>query len=150
MHTTMNARTLAAATLVLSACAGPETPAGKGFEEPLPIDGAADSFYSPTWHGEFDLSARALEHAELTAGSRYHAWDFVVGHEGEVSLETLPDGDGVVDTYLYLYRLESDGFQSWASYLARDDDGGADYFSRLEQTLPPGSYRVLVKGYGDG
>ena len=46
---------------------------------------------------------------------------------------------------MYLYRQ---GDRGWGRYIARNDDTwGIGYFSRIEESLGAGVYRVLIKGY---
>jgi len=82
---------------------------GKGEESPLPDDGRADSFYSPTEHGEILYGVPS--EAEFTENSLYHVWDFVLQGQAELVIRVVPRADNF-DTVMYLYRWE-EGATSW-------------------------------------
>jgi len=67
---------------------------------------------------------------------------FTLGSRSTVTIETFYPGSGrSVDTIVYLYR--SDG-----SEIAHDDDGGSGLYSRLQITLNPGTYYIMVRSFG--
>ena len=64
---------------------------------------------------------------------------FTLTERSEVVIETSgPSGD----TVIYLY--DSDG-----NLIAEDDDSGDAYWSRIEETLDPGTYYIKVVEYGE-
>ena len=112
-------------------------------EEGAPIDGAFDSFASPTDRGELTLGEAA--DGELTRREQYLAWTFTLDADADVTLRTEPAAGGrSVDTVLYLYR---EGARGWGRYIARNDDAGGTLFSSISRRLGAGRYRALVKGY---
>jgi hypothetical protein len=118
---------------------------GKGPEEgELSADGKDDSFRKPTNHGiaEFGEPVTSV----LTEAERYHAWVFELTDTATVELVTSYAllGQRRTDTVLYLYR---EGWDSWGSYIARNDDYGTTTYSKLVRELVPGRYRVIVKGH---
>ncbi|MGK7310824.1 MAG: PPC domain-containing protein [Candidatus Longimicrobiales bacterium M2_2A_002] len=73
--------------------------------------------------------------------SRYYdLYGLTVSSETQVQIDALSD---VVDTYLYFYGADG-------TYIAENDDGGADVNARLTGTVQPGCYRVEVTSFGDG
>lgn len=48
------------------------------------------------------------------------------------------------DPYMYLY-----GPDDTEEYIDKNDDGSAAYMSRIRQTLLPGSYYVMIRGYDE-
>ena len=136
-------RRLAMIGILLVVGCAPVGAIDKGPEEDAPLDGALDSFRSPTDHGPLVLGSSVT--AEITAAEAFHAWTFELTGEAAVTLRTGPGESGrVVDTMLYLYR---EGPRGWGSYLVRNDDHGGTLFSAISRTLPGGRYRALVKGY---
>lgn len=115
-----------------------------GLEEDAPIDGAYDSFRSPTDHGV--LTFGRAEHAELTAAEGFHAWTFSLSGPASVSLRTEAATMGAreVDTVLYLYR---EGATGWGRAITSNDDSMGSLFSALTRSLEAGRYRIIVKGY---
>jgi hypothetical protein len=126
--------------LLFIGCVGAS--AEKGDEGAGPVDGAADSFASPTEHGRLMLGVNP---AELSRGERFHSWTFTItGEDNPVRLRTVGDED--LDTVLYLYRL---GDQGWGRFIARNDDADGTLLSSLDEVLDAGDYRVIVKGYDE-
>jgi subtilisin-like proprotein convertase family protein len=115
-----------------------------GGEEDAPVDGAYDSFRSPTDHGvlAFGTAARS----ELTAAAGYHAWTFSLTGPASVTVRTEAAtlGGREVDTVLYLYR---EGASGWGRNIASNDDAGGSLFSSIRRELTAGRYRAVVKGY---
>lgn len=116
----------------------------KGAEADEPIDGKADGFFDPTEHGTIDFGTEQI--AAFDFDERFHAFDFELSGEADVSIETS-DPDGMdIDTVVYLYRQ---GEAGWGRYIHKDDDGGEDLLSHIDAPLGEGSYRILVKGYDE-
>ncbi|HEX6239257.1 MAG TPA: hypothetical protein VFZ61_00130 [Polyangiales bacterium] len=123
----------------LSGCEPPEAPAHAELE-------ASEALLSPA-------RAPALEHGDVWFGARveadfqasaYQAWSFELARPATLRLETEASATGPdLDTLLYLYRQSGAG---WGAYVARNDDRSDSRFSRLERSLAPGRYRVVVKG----
>lgn len=139
---------LALAALI-PACAAPDD---KGDEEGA-LDtadglGKDDSFQKPTEHGVLALGGAG--DARLTSSARFHAWEFELTGTGTaqvvVSTEPQTAGGAEVDTVAYLYRWRGD---RWGSYIAKNDDRDDEdtLWSRIDDELTPGRYRVIVKGY---
>lgn len=55
---------------------------------------------------------------------------------------TLETKDSNGDTYMYLWSITEN------RQVAKNDDGGAGYHSKITMTLPEGSYKVFVRSYG--
>jgi len=70
--------------------------------------------------------------------SLYPKLYFTINQTGNYIIET---SDADFDTYLYLYT--SNGTQ-----IDYNDDGGVGLHSRMIDTLSPGSYYILLEGYG--
>lgn len=114
----------------------------KGAEEELG-DGKADSFASPSEHGELSFGARS--ESELTASARFHSWTFSLTGSAKVKLETEL-GAPNLDTVVYLYKQGANG--SWGSAIAKNDDANDDTAaSLLSKSLGKGRYRVIVKAF---
>ena len=77
----------------------------KGTEDDLPLDGAADSFRSPTEHGElpFDFASGA----ELGPDARFHAWEFSLTGDASVAID-VASANPNLDTVAYLYHRTDD------------------------------------------
>jgi len=136
----LNRRFLAAALIcALGGCAAASDKTGEVGDE---ADGRYDSFFNPTDKGQVALGGEVA--AELSDAEQFHAFHFELSGPAEVRLESKDGGDPYLDTVFYLYRQSDHG---WGSYVAKDDDGGTEYFSRIAETLEAGSYRLLVKGY---
>ena len=116
---------------------------GKGSESDMPVDGSADSWRSPTLHG--DLVFGQPNPAEFDGAAFYHAWDFSLSGAAEVELEVDNPSD-YFDTVMYLYRSDAAG-SDWGTYLERNDDQPESLRSRIAVSLDVGLYRVMVKGY---
>ncbi|MDD1755520.1 MAG: clostripain-related cysteine peptidase [Methanomassiliicoccales archaeon] len=83
----------------------------------------------------------AQYHSILEDGADVDWAKFTLASSADILIETSGvDGD----TEMYLFT-EAD---VPSSYIAYDDDGGIDRFSRISQTLPAGTYYVLVREYG--
>ncbi|MEZ4368505.1 MAG: hypothetical protein R2939_19830 [Kofleriaceae bacterium] len=142
MRTTLRA-VLALAALLPACVAGAD---GKEEESALPEEGAADSFRSPTDHGDLAFGVGAP--SVLTDDARYHTWTFDLSGPAQVKLTTSYAllGQRRTDTVLYLYK---EGPTGWGPYIARNDDYGTTTYSQLIRSLGAGRYRALVKGYLD-
>jgi hypothetical protein len=138
-------RSIALFALALSMVGCQPAPSGKdGPEEDPPLDGAFDSFRSPTEHGEL-LFGRSID-ADITDDDAFHAWTFTLTGPARVDLRIgLGPESSDLDTVMYVYR---EGERGWGAYIARNDDAGPyTQFSGLSLELDAGRYRVLVKGY---
>lgn len=78
----------------------------------MPVDGAADRFFSPTEHG--DLMFGVQNPAELAADAGYHAWTFTLTGTATVKLEIKPHVTNL-DTVMYLYKNQETG--SWGNVI---------------------------------
>jgi hypothetical protein len=123
--------------LLAASCAAP--PADQ--DDPF-ADGKAD------WVGLVNHDSAIQEIGEIgtsfTATKRAHAWTFTLGMTEQVSMWTaLFSGSTgkVVDTVIYLYRKDG---SAWGHYINKNDNSNGTKWSRLEVTLPPGEYRVIV------
>jgi len=125
----------------LAGCSGADS--GKGEESADPDMGSADSFFSPTVHGDMDFFQENA--ATFDGESFYHAWDFTLTGLTEVSLRVVPPNDAF-DTVMYLYRRDP-GTSSWGRYLKKNDDYEENLWSRIDSELDEGEYRLVVKGY---
>ena len=103
--------------------------------------------------GKGDLDVEVIDNGVLTPGEEASAsvregegqqWTFTLSDAARVTLETAQDGE-VTDTILHLHRVVGDAMEE----VATDDDGGEDYYSRIEAQLEPGTYKVTVTGYRD-
>jgi hypothetical protein len=70
----------------------------KGGEENPLVDGKADSFYSPTPHGQ--LAFGAPNKATITAAEKFHAWTFTLRGDAKLSIKTEVSTN--LDTVMYL------------------------------------------------
>jgi hypothetical protein len=114
----------------------------KGLEEELG-DGKADSFASPSEHGDLGFGARSA--AEFTASARFHSWTFTLTASATVDLATELDAANL-DTVMYLYKQSASG--SWGAAIAKNDDANDDTAaSALTRKLGKGNYRVIVKAF---
>lgn len=135
----------ATACMVLAGCAS-EAPPAKDDERDAPTDGKLDSFRSPTDAGELDFSDPQV--LTLGPGSRYLALTFRLERTADIRVETGGiESEEEIDTVLYLYKAQVGG--GFGGYIARNDDVDGGYFSRIEAHLGRGTYRVLVKAYGE-
>ncbi len=87
----------------------------------------------------------------FTDSARAHAWTFHLGMQEDVSLYTAlfsgSEGDEL-NTVLYLYEKQADG--GWGHYIRKNDDASPNTkWSRLDVSLEPGDYRIIVKAYND-
>lgn len=128
-------------SLALGACSSD----GKGSEEDIPQDGKADSFRNPTVHGNIQWGETYKPTFSEDKGF-YHAFDFSLQGEAEVTLETKRSSK-TMDTVMYLYKYDIQQ-DSWGSYIAKNDDkSGRTRFSFLKESLRSGQYRVMLKPY---
>jgi hypothetical protein len=132
--------------LLLAFAAGCLATDDKGPEEELLLDGdgKADSQRKPTDHG--DIAFEAPQASALTPTERYHAWEFTLSGDANVTMTTSYAvlGQRKTDTVLYLYKEGPTGF---GAYIARNDDYDGKVYSQLIRDLGAGRYRVLVKGH---
>ncbi len=135
---------LATSAIGLTGCVDASMADKTGDEEDAPIDGAFDSFRSPTDHGALAFGEQAS--ASLTADEGFHTWTFELSSSSDVALRTerATPTTRPVDTVLYLYR---EGPRGWGRALTSNDDTGGTLFSGISRTLEAGRYRALVKGY---
>jgi hypothetical protein len=120
--------------------------AEKGGEENPLVDGKADSFYSPTPHGQ--LVFGAPNKATITAAEKFHAWTFTLRGDAKLSIKTEVSTN--LDTVMYLYRrdLGSSGtYGSFGSYILKNDDHDGEIWSQLDFDGTEGEYRVIVKAF---
>ncbi len=119
--------------------------ADKGEEDDALGDaGKADSFYSPTAHGQ--LLFGSPNKATITAAEKFHSWTFIIaGGSAKVSLKT--DVSTNLDTVMYLYRRNAGSTGSWGPYVAKNDDHGDNIWSQIDADVEPGEYRVIVKAF---
>ncbi len=132
------------ASLALSALAcAPLADKGVG-EEDAPVDGAYDSFRSPTDHGLLAFGVQGQ--GTLTAAEGFHSWTFSLSGPASVALRTERTATSTrdVDTVLYLYR---EGATGWGRALTSNDDSMGSLFSAISRNLEAGRYRIIVKGY---
>ena len=118
----------------------------KGLEEGFE-DGKLDSHLRPTNHG--DLAFETDAHSVLTDAERYHAWEFELSGDAEITAVTSYSllGQRKTDTVLYLYRETPTSPTGWGPYIARNDDYDGKVYSRIIKQLGAGRYRALVKGF---
>lgn len=135
--------TLPAIVLALTGCMAGVTPIDKGAEDALPLDGKADSFRSPTEHGQ--LRFASASHAEISEEALFHAWTFELSGHADVALE-VSSYDQNLDTVMYLYHRDS-AEDSWGSYIEKNDDFGDSLQSRIDRAAHAGQLRVIVKGF---
>ena len=109
------------------------------------VDGAADSWASPTNFGF--LFDRVWQRGELDPGRRikYPAWEFSLGADARVAITTHQaptDEPDLTRAYAYLYKRNEDD-TSWKR-IAKAEPGTG--FAAITKDLGEGRYRVLVKG----
>lgn len=101
-----------------------------------------DSLEKPTEHGAAAFGERVT--ARIAGKHRHHAWTFELAGDAVVSLRTSEEAGDEPDTVLYLYE-ETDG--RWGEHIARnDDESDESWYSRLDEPLAAGRYRVVVEG----
>jgi hypothetical protein len=115
----------------------------KGAESEMPIDGSADSWYSPTEHGPLIFGIGSS--AQFDDDTLYHAWSFALTDVATASIWIVPHAQNL-DTVMYLYHKNPDD-NTWGSYIARNDDYDSNLWSRLDEQLEAGDYRIMIKGY---
>ena len=123
----------------LSACAAS---GGKGDEDNPLGDGKADSFFSPTEHGQ--LVFGAPNQAAISPEELFHSWTFTLTGSAQLSIKTQIEKN--LDTVMYLYRRQP-GATSWGRYLRKNDDHDGQLFSQIDVNAGAGEYRVVVKGF---
>jgi hypothetical protein len=134
--------------IVASGCAMAPS---KGPESDALLDGKADAVNGVLEHTSPIQEIHEIG-VSLTEEVRGHAFNFTLGMDEHVSIHTaLFSGDRgpEIDTVLYLFRKNDDG---WGHYIRRnDDDASRDgtVWSRIEEDLGPGEYRILAKAYDD-
>lgn len=117
--------------------------ADKGAEDDPLIEGKADSFYSPTNHGQ--LTFGAPNRAEISEAERFHAWTFTLTAAATVSVRTEISNN--LDTVMYLYRRDAGSTGSFGSYVEKNDDHGDGIYSQIDFEGEPGEYRVIIKAF---
>lgn len=133
---------LPVALLLAAALASCTAGGGKG-DEDNPLGGdKADSFFSPTEHGQ--LVFGAPNQAAITDKELFHSWTFTLSGSAQVSIRTQIEKN--LDTVMYLYRREP-GATGWGRYLRKNDDHDGELFSQIDLDAGAGEYRVLVKGF---
>lgn len=132
---------LVAAAFILAHCGSQD--GGKGEESPMPEEGSADSWKSPTHHG--DLLFGKANQSEFNATQMYHSWTFTLSGPASVMLRVYPHADNF-DTVMYLYQ-QADSTQNWGRYIARNDDHDKYPWSLIEKDLGAGQFKVMLKGY---
>ena len=149
----MSSRSILAAAVLLVACSNGAEPItgspGKGAESNPPVDGKTDSAAGVIEHSTpiQDLHEVGLSFTQEVRG---HAYTFELGKSEHVVIHTdLFSGTTgpEVDTVLYLFKQGDNG---WGHYLRRNDDDPSrkgSLWSRIEQDLEPGKYRILVKAF---
>ncbi len=106
---------------------------------------AVTSFRNPVVHGQIAFDKPAV--ATLSDSAGFHAWDFELSGEADLSITTGPSVRRryQLDTVVYVYRRQEDG--SWGRDVARNDDRENSLWSMIEEPFDQGTYRILVKGY---
>jgi subtilisin-like proprotein convertase family protein len=106
-----------------------------------------DSHQRPTDHGALTRLPARKEIA-LTDEERFHAWQFDLTADAELTIGTGPwrTDRRVVDTWVYLYKL---GPAGWGSYVERRPDSRNPTRTEIVRTVEAGTYRVLVRGRAD-
>ena len=115
------------------------TPDPSATPGPSPTPGEGDAYEPDDTRSQASpiVSGERQTHSIRPAGDV--DWcKFVVGSRGRVVLETTGVSGG--DTELYLYDNQR-------NRIAYDDDGGTDLYSRIVETLNPGTYYVKVDEY---
>jgi hypothetical protein len=107
-----------------------------------------DSHQRPTDHGPL-AKLPARKELELTDEQRFHAWQFDISADAELTIGTGPwrTDRRMVDTWVYLYKLGPNG--TWGSYLERRPDSRNPTRTQIVRTVDAGTYRVLVRGRAD-
>jgi len=146
-HSFTSILAVALALVGFGGCAAATLDKDSGAEDAPPIDGKADGFRNPTEHGQLRLGNTASQ-AEITEGERFHAWNFSLSGDAQVTL-TVGSRDRNLDTVAYLYHRTS-ATETWGRYIERNDDADDTTLqSAITSDLGEGDYRVIVKGYKD-
>ncbi|MEM9864554.1 MAG: hypothetical protein AAF938_23340 [Myxococcota bacterium] len=128
--------------LALGAC-GADAGA-KGVEDDIPADGKADSFRSPTEHG--DVRFDVPQTATLRDDERFHAFEFALEGDADIRID-ITSSNVNLDTVAYLYRRETTD-ESWGRYIERNDDAeDGRLTSSIGGSYGAGLYRIIVKGF---
>lgn len=110
------------------------------------VDGAADSWGSPTRFGNLFQGVWQFGHVDPSESIRYPTWEFSVDADANVTITTRQgpgDEPDLTATAVYLYQQRDDGtFRRIARALPADGEG----FATLTRSLGEGNYRVLAKG----
>ena len=69
-------------------------------------------------------------------------YEFSLDTAATVTIDMMRPGDEGIDSYLELQTAAGEE-------IARDDDGGEGLNARLTETLEPGAYRVIARGYSN-
>lgn len=142
----MQIRHVASALCLASVLPGCASDLDKGPEDdPLyEYESKSDSFRNPTLHGP--LLFGSSQSARLQEDERFHAWDFELSDDADVSLATSTV-TAEVDTVMYLYKRDP-VTGSFGSFKFKNDDANDDTVtSALDKALDAGQYRVVVKGF---
>ncbi|MBW2462916.1 MAG: hypothetical protein JRH11_14785 [Deltaproteobacteria bacterium] len=138
---------VALALVGFTGCAATTLDKDSGEEEAQPIEGKADGFRNPTEHGQLRLGNTASQ-AEITEDERFHAWNFSLSGDAEVTL-TVGSRDRNLDTVAYLYHRDAPA-DNWGRYIKRNDDADDTTLqSAITGDFGAGDYRVIVKGFKD-
>jgi hypothetical protein len=137
--------------IVVAGTAGCAVATEKGPEADALVDGKSDGATGIREH-DHGLQDQEEIGVTLTREWRGHAFPFTLGTRERVAIHTAlfsgDDGDEI-DTVLYLFRRGRDG---WGHYIRRNDDDPTrqgTMWSRIEEDLEPGEYRILAKAYDD-
>ena len=80
-----------------------------------------------------------------SAASPDHAYEFTLSRRSHLIFETLAPETGRYDTALHLRGAPCE--EGAGTTIACNDDGGSGTLSRLDVTLDPGTYTLIVDGY---
>jgi hypothetical protein len=135
----MSTRRLLAVFSTLAACTAADPAKG----EPEALETSAGKFDGAGWVEHGALAFGVDGEGKLGRSTAFHRWTFELGATSDLDLRTAGNGDGAVDTVIYLYR-ELDGELELVDF---DDDGGYGALSRLVGTFDAGRYELVVAGY---
>ena len=115
----------------------------KGSEEQaLSEDGKSDSFFKPTEHG--DITFGLPSEGVVKEGEIFHAFNFKLSEEAEVTLKTEVSQN--LDTVMYLYRRDTPT-DTWGSFIEKNDDHAGNIWSQIKFDGVAAEYRVIVKPF---
>jgi subtilisin-like proprotein convertase family protein len=136
----MTRRLLALLSLSIPACDADAT----AKDEPEALATGDGKFDGGGWteHGAIGFDDGAAT-AVLGKSTPFHRWTFELSAAAELDLRTKANGDGAVDTVVYLFQQQGD---AWVQ-VGVDDDSGYGALSRLRGSYDAGSYAVVVSGY---